>query len=78
MLGAVHRPIGDRLCQLGGLLRIGRQRADDIDPVKRVQMVEMDHMILNILNAHDDVADQAGVVRNLDLQRIFDGADTGH
>ena len=45
-----------------------------IDPVERVQVIEVDHMVLHILAGADDVADQVGILWNLDAERIFDGA----
>ena len=40
-------------------------------------MVEMNNMVLNVLSGRNDVADQAGVVRNFDPERIFDCAHGG-
>ena len=44
---AGQRPVRDRLGERGGLGRIGIERAHDVDPVERVQMIEMDHVVLH-------------------------------
>ena len=46
---------------------IGLERVDQIDPVKGVEMIEMDRVVLNVLDAGYQVSDQACVVRDLDL-----------
>ena len=38
----------------------------------------MNHVILHILDAHDQVANQAGIVGDLYVQGIFHGPDAGH
>ena len=54
--------------------RIGRERLDRADPVERMQMIEMDDMILHRQRRRHDVADVVRVFRNTDLERILDGA----
>ena len=66
------RPVRDALGQLGGLLRVGLQRADDVHPVERVQVVEVDHVVLHVLGAEHQVADELRIGRHGDAQRIFD------
>src|SRR6185369_7255367 len=46
----------------------------DIDPVEGVQMIKMDHVILHVLHAVHDIADQFGGGRNLDAEGVLDGA----
>lgn len=41
-------------------------------------MIEVNHVILYILNPHDQIPDDAGIIGNFDLQRIFNGANTRH
>ena len=69
--------IRNRLRQLRGLRRIGLQRRGDIDPVQSMQMIEVDDVVLHHLRARDEVAHDAGVFGNVDLQSILDGANAG-
>ena len=62
--GRVLVPLREGLRQLGGLLGVGLERVDDVDPVERVQVVEVDHVILHVLRGHHDVADELGGGRN--------------
>jgi len=57
--------------------RIGLESQRDIHPIQRVQVIEVNDVILHHLRAGDQVANQARVFRNFDLERVFDGADTG-
>ncbi len=66
-----------RLRQRRGRLRVGLQRGDDIHPVQCMQMVEMHDVVVDVLCADHQVADQLGVGRDADLQRVLDGADRG-
>ena len=45
-----------------------------IDPVERLQMIEMDDVILQHLGTGHQVADQLAVRRHLDAERILHGA----
>ena len=45
--------------ELGGLLGIGLERVDDVHPVERVQVIEVDHVILHVLRGEHDVADES-------------------
>ena len=49
VLRARQRPVGDRLGERRRLRRIGRQRRHDVDPVERVQVVEVDDVVLHAL-----------------------------
>jgi hypothetical protein len=42
-----------------------------------VQVVEVDHVVLHVLRAEHQVADQLGVVGDGDLQRVLDTANAG-
>ena len=53
------------------------ERADDVDPVERVQMVEMDHVVLHVLRRHDEIAQQPGVRRRYRADGFLDGANRG-
>ncbi len=75
--GRVLVPFGERAGQFGGFLGVGLEGVDDVHPVERVQVVEVDHVILHVLGGLHDVADQLGGRRNADAQRVFDGADAG-
>ena len=69
------RPVRDALRQLGRLLRVGLERADHVHPVERVQVVEVHHVVLHVLRAEHQVADQLGVGRHGDAERVFHGPD---
>ena len=49
VLRARQRPVRDRFGERRGLRWIGRQRRDDVHPVERVQVVEVDDVILHAL-----------------------------
>src|ERR1039458_5246109 len=40
-----------------------------------MKVIEVDDMILDVLRARDDIADQARVVWDVDAKSIFDGTD---
>ena len=48
------------------------KRADDVYPVKGVEVIEVNDVVLNVLDPLHDVADEAGVGRNLDPEGVFD------
>ena len=75
--GRTLRPVGNAPGELRGLHRIGLERADHVHPVQGVQMVEMHDVVLHVLGAEHQVADQFGVGRNDDAQRVLDGAHRG-
>ena len=66
-----------QLLQLGGLLGVGLEAGDHIDPVQRVQVVEVHHMVLHHLGLGHDFSDQVGVPGDLDAQRILHRAHRG-
>ena len=51
--------------------RIGLERRHHIHPVQRVQMVEVNHMVLDILRQLHDVADDLRVLGDGDAQGVF-------
>ncbi len=65
------RPPGDALGDFGCLLRVGFQCAHDVHPVERVQVVEVDHVILKVLRAEHEVPHELGVRGDGDPQRVF-------
>ncbi len=75
--GVIFVPLRKRLRQLGGLLGIGLERVDDVHPVERVQVIEVDHVILHVLRGEHDVADDLRRGRHRDAQRILNRADAG-
>ena len=74
----VARPVGQGLRHRGGLRRIGLGNRQDVHPVERGQVVEVHDVIVQRVMDEDQVADELRVGRNLELQRVFDGADAGH
>ena len=71
------RPVRDTAGDLRGIHRVGLERADDIHPVQRVQMVEMHHVVLHVLRAEHQVAHQLGVGRDHDAQCVLHRAHRG-
>ncbi len=55
------RPVRDGLRQEGGPARIRLESGEDVDPVQRVQVVEVDHVVLYRLRRDDQVAQQPRV-----------------
>ena len=60
--------------QRAGRRRVGRKRTHHVHPVQGVQVVEVDHVILDELHGFQQVADDAGVVGNGDAEGVLDGA----
>jgi hypothetical protein len=65
------------LCQLRGPDRVGGQRRYDIDPVQRMQVIEVHHVIVDVLRTDHQVADQLRVLRHLRADGIFHGPYRG-
>ena len=74
-LGTVARPVGQGLGQLLGSHRIGIERGDDIDPVKGGECIEMDYVVMQAVDALNQVPDQLGIQWNLKLQCVFNGTN---
>ena len=72
--GARLRVARDRLRQRRRRRGVRFQRRNDIDPVERMQVVEVHHVIVHVLRADHQVADQVGVIGNVVVQRILDRA----
>ena len=68
------RPRRDALLDLGGLLRVGLERRHDVHPVERVQVVEVDEVVLRVQRRVHQVADDVRVLRDLDPERVLDRA----
>jgi hypothetical protein len=77
ILGARQRPIRDRLRQRRSFRRVRAERADDVDPIERVQVIEMDDVILHVLRRYDQIAEQPCVRRGHGADSPFDCADRG-
>ena len=56
---------------------IGIERADNVHPVERGELIEVNDMVLNVERGIQDVADQIGVLRDLDADCILNGANGG-
>ena len=56
---------------------IGGQGAGDIHKVQRVQVIEVDQMVMHVLGGHHEVADQRGVFGNLDAYGVVHAAGGG-
>ncbi|MNC34319.1 hypothetical protein D3C75_827470 [compost metagenome] len=68
-------PLGDRLGQGAGGFGIGLQGIDHIHPIEGMQMIKMDHMVVEHNGSVHDFPDQMGVARDFDVQRILHGPD---
>ena len=64
--------VADIISQRRGFLGIGLQRADDINPVERMQMIKMDNMIMLVLGTVHEIANDAGIFRYLYANRVVD------
>ena len=69
---AVVRPRRNRLRDARGARGIRLERARHVHPIERVQVVEVDHVILNELHPVNQVANRVRVGRNLDVERVLD------
>ena len=56
---------------------LGLQRRDDVHPVERVQVVEVDDVVVDELAARDQVAHELGVGRRRGADRVLDGPHRG-
>ena len=65
------------LRQRRGRRRIGLERRHDVHPVERVQMIEVDDVVLHHLGQEHDVADDLGILGNLDAERVLHRAHRG-
>ena len=72
------RVAAQRLRQRRGGRRVGAQRRDDVDPVERVQVIEVHHVVVDVLRADHQVADQLRIRRHVGTDRVLDGANRGH
>jgi len=70
-------PVRDALRQRRRGLGVGLERRHHIDPVKRVQVIEMHQMVMHLQRELHDVADRVGVLGDVDLQRVFHRAHRG-
>jgi hypothetical protein len=52
-------------------LGIGLERTDDVDPIQGVQVIEMHEMVMLVLGAVQQVAQNDGIFRNLNFGGTF-------
>jgi len=62
VVGAAPRGVGNVVGQGRGLGRVGLQGADHVHPVQGVQVIEMDDVIVLVLRAMHEVANQASIL----------------
>ena len=74
IIGAGFGPIRDGLRQCGGRSGIRIQSRDDIHPVERMQVVEMNDVILHILDGFNNIAHHARIGGNFNPEGIFDSS----
>ena len=70
-------PLGEGLRQLCGFLGIGLESVDDVDPVERVQVIEVDDVVLHVLGGHHDVADELSGGRDGDAESALNRTNAG-
>jgi hypothetical protein len=70
---AVSLPGRKTLAEFCGGLCISRESRDNVYPIKRTEMVEMDDMIMNCMGTHDNVSDVLGIEWNFHAECIFYG-----
>jgi hypothetical protein len=70
--------LGDRLRQFRSCLRVRLQRGDDVHPIQCMQVIEVHHVIVDVLCPAHQVADQLGVLRDRIIEGILDRTDRGH
>mmetsp|Transcript_32978 Transcript_32978/g.77357 ORF Transcript_32978/g.77357 Transcript_32978/m.77357 type:complete len:229 (-) Transcript_32978:692-1378(-) len=76
--GAGHRMRRrHQVLQVARLLGIGLQRVDNVDPVQRVQVVEVHRVVVHLQRLGHHLADQVRVLRDLDAQRVLDRPHAG-
>ncbi len=61
----------DHLLQLACFLWVGLQAGHDVHPVECMQVVEVHRVVVHLQGLGHDLAYEVGVVRNLDVQRVF-------
>ena len=66
---------GDGLLDFAGLLRIGAQSGDDVNPVAAVELIEVSQVVLAVQRSVHQVADDVSVLRNLDSESVFNRAN---
>jgi hypothetical protein len=65
IVGTAPGRVADIVGQLCGFLGSAFQRADDIDPVQGVQVIEMNDVVVLELRTMQQVADEARIFGNL-------------
>lgn len=71
ILGAAPGGIANIVSQSRGGLGIGRKRADDIHPVKGMQMIKVHDVVVLELGTIQKVSYNSGIVGNLDADCVF-------
>jgi hypothetical protein len=59
---------------MGSLGRVGSQGPGHVHPIPSVKMVKVKDVVLDMLNPCHDIADEASVFGNLDIEGVFDGS----
>ena len=68
---------GNGRVELRGLDRICLERGGHIHEIQRVQMIEMHHMVMQVLHAQHQIADGRGVSGDFHADGVFKGAGGG-
>ena len=71
---AAHGGIAQIVGQRGGLGRVCLQGADDIHPIERMEMIEMDQMVMLELRAVKQVSNNARIFGDGNLDSVFNGS----
>ena len=75
---AVARPVGEAFSEACRFARIGLQRAGDINPIERREVIKMHDVVMDGVRQNDQVADVLGIDRYLHLQCVFNGTHRGN
>ena len=60
-----------------GTMVRGLESVDDVHPVQGMEMIKVNHVVLDILSGEHDVADDLGCGRHYDAKSVFHGAHAG-
>ena len=67
----------DGVSEVDCLLRVGLGCGDHVDKVQRVQVVEVNDVVVDFLGFEDQFTDATCLVRQRDVEGILDGCDAG-
>ncbi|CAM2154319.1 hypothetical protein PT2222_300024 [Paraburkholderia tropica] len=66
-----QRPVGNALREFGGALRVRVERAHHVDPVERVQVIEVHEVVVHPQRGLHEIADEIRILGNRDAERVL-------